>query len=155
MKSLQRGATLIELTVAIVIITSAAGTIVALLAMMSRNSAEIMVQSHSSFIANAYLSEIMAKSFGTPSNPDGQDLNREDAESVDDYPGCLADTLVRDQRRNLIARFSDYRVVVNVTQPGFPNPAGTVPAGDTRLIQIAVTGPYGDVTRLSGFRTRH
>lgn len=151
----QCGATLIELIVAIVIITAAAGTIVALLATMSRNSAEAMVQAQSALIANAYLSEILSRSFTNPSNPNGQAANRSIAESVDDYPGCLPDNRVRDRNGNLIANFLDYRVSVVITQPGFPNPANVVPANQTRLIQIAVTSPFGDVTRLAGFKASH
>lgn len=147
--SSQRGATLIELVVAIVIITAAAGTIVGLLAFMSRSSADAMVQAQTASIANAYLNEILARSFA---DPDGiPDAGRANADDVDDYPGCLPDTLVRDRYGNAVANLGDYRVAVVITQPGL----GAVPAAQTRLVQVTVTSPLGDFTRLGVFKTQH
>lgn len=152
----QAGATLIELVLAIVIVSAAASTIVGLLTMMARQSADMMVQSQSASIANAYLNEILVRTLGNPANPDGQDATCTTAESIDDYPGCLpAGNLVRDRAGNLIASFADYRVVVTVTQPGFPNPFGVIPTNQTRLVRVSVTSPFGDTTTISGFKTRH
>src|SRR5690606_19079683 len=68
----QRGMTLIELVVAIVVISMAAGTIIGLLAFMSRSSAEGMARVQSAAIANAYLQDILRRDFDTVDGFDGR-----------------------------------------------------------------------------------
>lgn len=143
----QRGATLIELVIAIVVITAAAGTIVGLLATMSRNSASVMTQAQSASIANAYLNEIIALPVANPDGPNP----RAGTNSVDDYPGCLTDDLVRDRKGNLVANLSSYRVNVFVSQQVFNGLA----ASDVRQVEVVVTDPLGELTRLRGYRTDH
>jgi MSHA pilin protein MshD len=146
----QRGGTLIELVLAIVIITATAGTIVGLLGAMSRSSADAMMQSQSASIANAYLNEILGQSF---SDPDGTpDFGRNNTDDIDDYARAdvLPDTTVRDRDGNAVASLSSYSVAVFITQPGLNG----IPNADTRLVRVEVTNPLNEITPLSGFRTR-
>ena len=130
----QSGVTLVELVVAIVIIAMAAATIVGLLAFMSRNSAETMVQAQSASIANAYLNEVLDNPF----------------DDVDDYDGRIDDGVV-DAFGNAVPNLADYTVAIEVTTPGL----GAIPNGDTHLVTITVTDPLGDVVKLGGFKARH
>lgn len=154
----QRGATLIELVVAIVIITSAAGTIVGLLAFMSKTSADALVQSQSTSIASAYLDEIMALPIADPNGT--ADAGRIQADNIDDYLNLggnivLPDTLVRDRAGNLVAGLGNYRVAVLIQQQGWPAPGANIPAANLRLIQVTVTDPMGNDTVLRGVKTLH
>ena len=146
----QRGSTLIELVVAIVIITMAAGTIVGLIAMMSRSSAETMTQSQSANIANAYLSEILSQPFG----PVIGGANRAAYNDVTDYNG-LADAAPLDRFGNPIPNSAGYRVDVFVANAALGTGGNSIPAGNSRRIQVRVTDPMGDVVWLTGFKTQH
>ncbi len=147
----QAGATLIELIVAIVIITAAAGTIVALLAAMSRNSAETMVQSQSASIASAYLNEILSKPFANPAATADRAL----ADSIFDYPGCLPDSVVRDHLKNPIANFQNFQVSVVVAVPPLALQLPGIPAADQAMVEIWVTSPFNERTVLRGYKTNH
>jgi len=152
----QRGATLIELIVAIVIIAAAAGTIVGLLAAMSRNSANAMTQVQSASIANAYLDEILARSFADPGGP--VEAGRADADDVGDYlnASVLPDTIVRDRQGVALAEFANYQVAISITQPSW-NVAGWpgIPSASLWQVTVRVTSPTGDVTQLVGLKSKH
>ena len=152
-----RGATLIELIVAIVIIAGAASTIVGLLAAMSRNSANAMTQVQSASIANAYLTEILARSFADPGGP--AEAGRADADDVGDYRNAivLPDTIVRDRQGVPIAEFANYRVAVIIAHPANWNVAGWPAIASVNLWQVTVrvTSPTGDVTQLVGLKSKH
>lgn len=130
----QRGMTLIELVVAIVVISMAAGTIVGLLAFMSRNSAEGMARVQSATIANAYLQDILRKSF----------------DDVDDFDGRVDDGAL-DAFGNPIAGFENYTVTIDVGSSGI----GNLSSADARVITVTVRDPLGELVRISGFKTRH
>lgn len=145
---LEQGATLIELVVAIVIIGMSGATIVGLLASISRYSAETMIQSQSASIANAYLSEILSRSFA---DPDGApETGRGNFDDVNDYDG-LVDAGAADRYGNAVAGLGDYTVAVVVTQPGL----GAIPTAQTRMVRVTVTHPLSTPVMLSGFKTQH
>lgn len=130
----QSGMTLIEIVVAIVVISMAAGTIVGLLAFMARGSAEEMARVQSTSIANAYLQQVLSRSF----------------DEVDNYDGHVDDGAV-DALGNAITGFERYSVAIDV------RPAALVdlPSADAQLVTVTVTDPMGDRVVLSGFKARH
>lgn len=130
----QRGMTLIELVVAIVVISMAAGTIVGLLAFMSRSSAEGMARVQSAAIANAYL----------------QDILRRDFDAVDGFDGRVDDEAL-DAFGNAIAGFEDYTVAIDVSSSSIAD----VSSADARVVTVTVTDPLGELVRISGFKTRY
>ncbi len=130
----QRGMTLIELVVAIVVISLAAGTIVGLLAFMSRSSAEGMARVQSAAIANAYL----------------QDILRRDFDDVDGFDGRV-DSQALDAFDNPVAGFENYRVAIDVSSSGIANLSST----DARIVTVTVTDPLGELVRISGFKARY
>jgi MSHA pilin protein MshD len=150
MKPPASGFTLIELVVAIVIITAAGGTLLGLLASMSRSSAELMVRSQCANIANAYLSEILSTSFN---DPDGlPEAGRANFDNVGDYNG-LSNVGVEDRFGNAVASLDDYTVNVTVSQPAAG--LGAVPAAQTYFVEIDVDHMSTDCVVLSGFKTQH
>lgn len=147
----QHGATLIELVIAITIITAAAGTIVGMLTAMSRSSADSMMQSQSASIANAYLKEILARSFANPAIT----ANRINADSVFDYPACLPDLRVRDRFGNAPANLQSYQVAVNVGPPPAALRLPGIPLPQQILVTVTVTSPLNERTVLRGYKTNH
>lgn len=149
MKASARGFTLIELIVAIVIIASAGGTLLAMLAATSQRSAELLIQSQCANIANAYLSEILTTSFD---DPDGlPEAGRANLDNVDDYN--FVDVGARDRFGNAIPNLADFTVSVTVSSPAAS--LDVVPTAQTRLVQIDVDHMARDCVLLSGFKTQH
>jgi MSHA pilin protein MshD len=145
----QRGMTLIEVTIAIVVIAIAAGAVLGVLSATSAHSADAMVMSQGAAIATAYSEEIALKAFADPDGVDGE-AARADFDDVDDYDG-LTDAGAVDQFGNAIAGLGGYTVSVAVN-PSAALPG--VPAGDALRIDVRVRfAPYLDYT-LTSYRTR-
>jgi MSHA pilin protein MshD len=145
----QRGMTLIEVVISIVVIAIAVSAILGVLATNVQRSADAMVVSQGITIATAYLEEISLKSFGDPDGADGE-AGRSNFDDVDDYDG-LFDAGAADQFGNPIPGLDDYQISVAV------NTSGALPgvaASDAYRIDVRVEfAPYVDFT-LSGYRTR-
>ena len=142
----QAGFTLIELVVAIVLIASAAATIVGVTSAVSVRSADAMLELQAANIADAYLREILAKPFADPDA--GGEIVRSTFDDIDDY-NMLNDNGAQDQFGNAIAGMEQYQVNVAVTATAL----GVIPAAQARLITVTVTGANGAITMLSGFKT--
>lgn len=145
----QRGATLVEILVSIVIVAIAAGTILGLLAITTGQSADPMIRHQASAIAEAYLEEILLRDFDDPDGVDGEGA-RAAFDDLDDYDG-LNDAGARDQFGNPIAGLGAYTVAVSVTPSA--GLAG-VPAGDALRVDVRVSRGADIDLLLSGYRTR-
>jgi MSHA pilin protein MshD len=145
----QRGATLVELLVSIVIVAIAASTVLGLLAMTTAASADPMIRHQAAAIAESYLEEILLKSLVDPDGVDGEGA-RADFDDVDDYDG-LNDIGARDQFGNLLAGLDAYSVSVAVA-PSSALPA--VPAADAVRVDVVVTHASDVSFVVSGYRTR-
>lgn len=145
----QRGATLVELLVSIVIVSIAASTILGVLAMTTSGSADPMIRHQAAAIAEAYLEEILLKPLIDPNGIDGE-AARADFDDLDDYDG-LSDAGARDQFGSPIAGLGDYNVAISVT----PSAGLTaVPAADAIRVDVTVTHASDVNFILSGYRTR-
>ena len=142
----ERGFTLIELVVSIVVLSIAVAGVLAGLTAISVRSADAMVSEQANAIASGYLNEVLQKPFGAN---DGQVL-RPNLDVVDDYAG-LNNAGVRDQTGALVPGLAQFTVAVTVT----PAALGLVPAGEAREVDVTVTHPSGVNVVLSGFRTQH
>ena len=109
----QTGTTLIELVIAIVIISIAASTVLMALSTSVAQSADPMIRHQAVAIAEAYLEEVALRSFADPDGVDGE-ASRDLYDDVDDYNG-LVDAGARDQFGNALAGLGDYTVTVAVT----------------------------------------
>lgn len=148
-QSSQCGATLVELLVSIVIVGIAAATILGVLAATTGASADPMIRHQASAIAEAYLEEVLLRSFDDPDGVDGE-ANRADFDDLDDYDG-LTDVGARDQFGNAIAGLDAYTVTVSVNASGA---LPSVPAGDALRIDVNVSRGSDINLLLSGYRTR-
>jgi MSHA pilin protein MshD len=143
----ERGATLIELVISIVVIAIAASAVLGVLSSTVGRSADAMVMSQAVAIAEAYLEEITLKSFSDPDGVDGEGA-RPAFDDVDDYDG-LVDVGARDQFGTALAPLAQYTVSVAVV----PSGALTgVPAAAAERIDVHVTYPGGSVA-MTGYKT--
>ncbi|WP_222911385.1 prepilin-type N-terminal cleavage/methylation domain-containing protein [Pseudomonas sp. DNDY-54] len=148
----QRGVTLIELVISIVIIGIAAAALYSAMASIVGRSADPMLRQQSLTIAEGYLEEILIQPYLDPgtfsigSCEKTAGLPRARFDDVCDYAE-LEDIGVRDAVGNLITGLAGYKVRVAVASLASWN---GVPA---RRIEVTVTDPSGHDLRLSGFRT--
>jgi len=146
----QRGVTLVELLVSIVIVAIASSGVLVVLSMTADGSADPMIRHQAAAIAESYLEEILLKPIADPDGIDGE-AARVDFDDVDDYDG-LADVGVRDQFGNPIASLAAYDVAVTVA-PTVGLPAA--PAADVLRIDVTVVRAAAIDFTLSGYRLRY
>lgn len=139
----QRGVTLIELVVSMVIIGIAVAGILKVMEVTTRASADPMIQHQAVAIAEAYMEEILTKSYvagpGTGT--------RDQFDDVDDYAG-LPDTVVRDQMGNAIAGLGDYAVAVAIADT-------TLDGINAKQVDVTVTHSNLVNITLTGYRTNY
>jgi MSHA pilin protein MshD len=140
----ERGATLIELVIAIVVIAIAVTSVLGLLSSIAVRSAGAMGATQAASIASAYLDEALSKFF---QDPDGPEAGRQNFDDVMDYN--FTDAGVRDANGALVPGLDQYTVQITATSVAL----GAVP--DAVRVDVRVTAPNGNVTRLSGFRTNY
>lgn len=137
----QRGVTFIELVVSMVIIGVAVVGILKVMEITTRRSADPMIQHQAVAIAEAYMEEILTKSYA----PGPGTGTRDQFDDVDDYRN-LPDTTVRDQEGNAIPGLGDYAVTVAITDT-------TLDGVSAKRVDVTVThGNLVNIT-LTGYRT--
>lgn len=156
----QRGVTLVEVVMFILIIGIAVSSIVGTLAWASARSGEPVMQRQALAAAESILNEVLAQPFGND-DPDGgpESIGPEPGESrghattpfdhVNDYHGYTADG-IRDAHGVPIAGLAAYSVAVTVQVQALDG----VPATEGLLVRVQVDGPGGVQVALSGFRAR-
>lgn len=162
----QRGVTLVELILSIVIISLAVTGLFPLLSMTTRHSADPMIQHQAVAIAEAYLEEVMLLPFdefdasGTAEGPLGIDAGetaRGLYDDVNDYRGHTdvgARSLTNPAA--VIPGLDRYTVTVDVQNDGnLTAGALAVPGASAELVTVRVTHPDGVDVVLAGYRTRY
>ncbi len=153
----QRGATLIELVITIVIISISVAAVIGALSGMTAHSADPMVEAQAVAIAEAYLEEIMLQSYLDPTTGTVCPAHlggRSTYDNVCDYNG-LVDNGAQDQNGapppglNLSA----YTVSVTVSQTATLNNL----SGSGQVLRVDVNVTYGSLVNitLSGYRTNY
>ncbi len=143
----QSGTTLIELIIAIVIISIAASGVLMAISTTVGSSADPMIRHQAVAIAEAYLEEIALKSFVDPDGVDGE-ASRDLYDDVDDYDG-LVDNGARNQFDAAIADLSNYTVSVAVTaSSALPSIFST----DLYLISVTITHAANINFTISAYR---
>jgi hypothetical protein len=112
---------------------------------LSGAGSDHVLQSQAQSIANAYLNEIVGKSFVDP-DVDGE-ANRCQFDDVDDYQGL--DTAVATDECGLAA--GDFRVRVVLT----PGTLGALPANAVWRIDVTVDYGVNERAIATGYRTNH
>jgi len=147
---LQRGVTLVELLVSIVVVSIAASAVLGVMSMTTAHSADPMIRHQAAAIAEAYLEEILLKPLDDPDAVDGE-AARADFDDLDDYDG-LSDAGAHDQFGAPIAGLGDYNVAVTVA-PSAALPA--TPAADALRVDVVVTHTNAVEFTLSSYRARY
>ena len=129
----QAGTTLIELVIAIVIVSIAISAVLMVMSMTVGYSADPMIRYQAVAIAEAYLEEISLKAFADPGGGDGE-ASRDLYDDVDDYHG-LVNVGARNQFDAALPGLGDYTVSVTVTPSALP----LIAASDNYLINVTVT----------------
>ena len=142
----QRGVTLVELIVAIVIIAVAIFSVLGLLSAQASHSGDAMIRSQATHIASAYLDEILQKSFTPQANAPG----RKNFNDVSDYNN-LVDNGAHDQSGNAVSGLGAFVVSVSVTA----TPLGSSGAGEVKRVDVTVTHSTGVKVMISGYRTQY
>lgn len=142
------GVTLVELIVAIVVVSIALTGVLLVTTYTTRHSADPVLRHQAVAIAEAYMEEITLKSFSDPDATDGES-SRAQFDDVDDYHNLVNNGAV-DQNGNSIGRLANYRVEVSVTSVNY-GPGGTDDVNGLQ-IEVTVTDPTGESLTLTGYR---
>lgn len=174
----ERGLSLIELLVFIVVVGIAVTGVLSVFSLNARTSADPVVQKQALAIADSLLEEVLAKPY-TYCDPD--DANVETASStagcatmaetamtpeagetrysnltpydnVNDYNNFQMLSGIVDPSGNAVPDLNGYTASVQVQPAGAFN---GIPAGETLLVTVTVTGPGNHSVTLSGYRTRY
>lgn len=171
-----RGISLIELLVFIVVVGVAVTGVLTVYSRNARSSADPVVRKQVAAIAESLLEEVLAKPY-TYCDPD--DANAETAmsaadcattaeaagpeagetrtanltpfDNVNDYDG-FAMTGISDLTGAAVAGLGAYSAAVQVQPAGAFN---GIPAGETLVVTVTVSGPGNHSVSLAGYRTRH
>ena len=153
----QRGMTLIELVIAIVIIGIASAALYTAMASITGRSADPMLRQQSLAIAEAYLEEIALQAFpvSTACAVTNNGAGRASFDDVCDYNGLFYATQTYAPRNALsstpLSGLEAYQVKVQVT----PQAWNGLAASDVLYIQVTVTDPAGQDLVLGGYRARY
>lgn len=142
-----RGFTLIELVIAMVVVSIALGGVLMVMNYTVQHSADPMLQHQAVAIAEAYLEEALLRAYN---DPDGDETGetRTTFDDVDDYGG-LHDEGARDQDDQAINGLGGYTVDVAVVE-------NTLLNGLTaKQVTVTVSHGSGINLSLSGFRTNY
>jgi MSHA pilin protein MshD len=143
-----RGVTLIELIVAMVVISIALTGVLLVINYTTLHSADPVLRHQAIAIAEAYMEEISLKNF----NPDGVEAGgRAFFDDVNDYNNRV-DNGAADQNGNAIVGLGNYTVSVIVVQQPY-GPVGLAVPG--LRIDVTVVDPAGESLTLTGFRTNY
>ena len=145
----QSGVTLIELIVAMVVISIALGGVLLVLNYTTLHSADPVLRHQAIAIAEAYMEEVTLKNYSDP-DADGEG-SRALYDDVDDYNG-LSDTGARDQNGNAISGLENYLVSVSVVGQNYGPTGNEVPG---LKIDVTVTNPAGEAFILTGYRAQY
>lgn len=146
----QKGLTLIELVVFIVVVSVALAGVLAVMNLVTRSSADPMVRKQSMALAEAILEEVLLKGY---SDPDGSEAGevRATFDDVMDYDGKTIagnDSL----GSSPIAALSGYSAAVTVTDRAIG------PGGNTlsmREVRVTVTDPFNQKLSILGYRANY
>lgn len=141
-----KGMTLVELVVAMVVISIALAGVLLVINYTTLHSADPVLRHQAIAIAEAYMEEIALKNYADPDS-DGEG-SRDLYDDVDDYNG-LTDNGAHDQNGNAISGLENYTINVTVQSDNF-GPATDEVTG--LKIEVMVTDPAGESFALTGYR---
>jgi MSHA pilin protein MshD len=180
----ERGVSLVELVIFIVVVSVAVAGVLGAMSMATRASADPMIQKQALAIAEALLAEVQLQPFSycDPDDPNAasalsaadctggaggaNDENRlplgpeagetrgsaaTPFDNVSDYHGFGMGPGITDLSGAAIAGLESYTAAVSVANQAL----GALPASDSLLITVTVTGPGDTTVVLHGYRVRY
>ncbi len=175
-KSIQRGLTLIELLVFIVIVGVAATAILSVMGTLTRRAADLLPETQAHALAAGLLDEILAQP-STFCDPDAPNAATATAATVAACGGPAENAIGPEagETRASFDNVNDYHAAANLAGllpdgvtpiaglPGYTaqvtvqNAAlfAGIPASETLRVTVRVTAPNGSVARVEGVRLRH
>ena len=147
----ERGFTLLELVVTLVILGVAFAAIAGLVATLGGGSASPVLQTQALYIAEGYLEEAMLKAYADPEDdPRDCSVSRDLWDDIGDYACLSTPTTPTDSSGAAIAGLSRYRVTMDVGD------AVTVGGATTRRVEVSVTNIDGDFdVRIAALRAQY
>lgn len=146
-----RGTTLIELVIAIVVAGIVLSAMFTSFGTLVGRSADPMVVQQSLLAAKALMEEIVAKPFLDPADKSlcpPRPANRTAFDNVCDYDGYSV-TGIRDNAGQAYSRLTQYTLSVSVTRALW----GSIPANCNMRIQVTSSNPLGRPVTLTAYRT--
>ncbi len=141
----QRGLTLVELVIAMVVVSIALSGVLLVMNYTTQHSADPLIRQQAVAIAEAYLEEILLKPYADPDGVDGE-ASRVLYDDVDDYH-TLLDVGVRDQNDAEVTELAAYTVSVNVLSANLNGVA-------MLRAEVTVTSG-GESIQLAGYRANY
>ena len=148
MKRPARGLALIEIVIAIAVIATAAGAVLAASSLGAVQQSRLYVQQQALWVAQSYLDEITGKPFADPDGVNNE-TQRARFDDITDYAGLL-DVGARDATGQIIAGLATFTVRTSVA------PSNAIPgiaSADLRRIEVRVAAA-GSEAVLVGFKVR-
>lgn len=145
-----RGITLLELLVAIVVISLAGVALMGTLGYIASSSGESLAETQARAIAEAYLAEALSQPFSEPTGLDNQ-VGRANLNDVDDYNG-LSDANATDQAGTPYGSTGQFQVDVTVVNSGA---LSGLPAAVVKRVDVTVRSNGGLRVVATGYRTAH
>jgi MSHA pilin protein MshD len=153
--SSKHGFTLVELVVAMVIISVALVGVMSVINYTTLHSADPVLRQQAIAIAESYMEEITLKNYADPDDDalcPTKEGSRKLYDNVCDYNGLNDNTGARDQDDALINGLSGYHVTVSVSNPEIT--FGDPPVTGLK-IDVTVTDPANQSFTLTGYRTNY
>lgn len=144
---------LIELVVAIVVMSIALTGTMLLVDTTTRRSANPVLERQAISIAEAYLAEILQKDYLDPDSGNlcpSAEASRANYDNICDYDG-LDELGARDQNGRAIPGLEPYRIEVDIDRTA--NLGGISGSAEVLRVDAAVTEPTGRIFRFSAYRT--
>lgn len=152
----QRGTTLIELIIAIVVASVMLGGIMTAYSNVTAQSADPMISQQSVLVAKAIMEEILLKPYFDPTNttdpcPSPNVGGRPSYDNVCDYHGYSSNPIV-DHQGNGIPELKAYSVSVSVVPAAGTNALGSIPSTHALRVQVTVNNPLARPVALVAWR---
>lgn len=146
-QSRQRGLTLIELIMFIVIVSTGIVGILAVMNQVVKSSADPMVAKQAVAFADAVLEEVLAKAFQDPDGAPNKEASRTLWDDVTDYNGetIQGTALLTGADTALLNGYSAVAAVTDVTVSGTA----------MRRVTVTATAPGGSTYAVSGYRANY
>ncbi|MCX7095378.1 MAG: hypothetical protein NTY50_18285 [Methylobacter sp.] len=155
----QRGISLIELIMFMVIVSGALAGLLLLMSVNTKNSADPLIQKQALTIAESLLEEIELQDF---SNPVGgftgaaTQANRANFDDIFDYDGfATLGIFPADGSATGVTGLADYNVSVTVVNTAWVVGVITIPSTDAAQITVSVTEPNGQTIDAVGYRVNY